>query len=315
MPAELLHRRADFPDLLRIVASNRGVDVTLVEKDYWIMHCLWGLQQQGLRFELKGGASLSKGLGVIHRFSEDIDLRIEPPEDPKVFAGKNHNKDAHVESRRAFYDQLAQTIAIDGLTAVERDPEFDNERYTSGGIRLLYPTVGAPIAGVKTGILLEVGFDDVTPNAPRTISSWAYDLAVRQGVEVIDNRAKDVACYSPGHTLVEKLQAISTKYRRRQDTGEFPPNFMRHYYDVHSLLLLEEVQAFVGTEAYKAHKQKRFPKADDPDLTTNPAFTLPDVAVRQELKAAYERSSALYYQGQPPFEDILATINRWAPRL
>jgi len=33
MPAELLHRRADFPDLLRIVAGNRGVDVTLVEKD------------------------------------------------------------------------------------------------------------------------------------------------------------------------------------------------------------------------------------------------------------------------------------------
>ncbi len=28
-------------------------------------------------FELKGGTSLSKGFGVIHRFSEDIDIRIE----------------------------------------------------------------------------------------------------------------------------------------------------------------------------------------------------------------------------------------------
>ena len=51
----------------------------LVEKDYWIMHCLWGLQAQGFQFELKGGTSLSKGFGVIHRFSEDIDIRIEPP--------------------------------------------------------------------------------------------------------------------------------------------------------------------------------------------------------------------------------------------
>jgi hypothetical protein len=30
----------------------------LVEKDYWIMHGLWGLQAQGFVFELKGGTSL-----------------------------------------------------------------------------------------------------------------------------------------------------------------------------------------------------------------------------------------------------------------
>jgi hypothetical protein len=35
----------------------------LVEKDYWIMQSLWGLQAQGFVFELKGGTSLSKGFG------------------------------------------------------------------------------------------------------------------------------------------------------------------------------------------------------------------------------------------------------------
>jgi predicted nucleotidyltransferase component of viral defense system len=49
---------------------------TLVEKDYWIMHCLWGLKSQGSTFELKGGTSLSKGFGIIKRFSEDIDIRL-----------------------------------------------------------------------------------------------------------------------------------------------------------------------------------------------------------------------------------------------
>jgi len=29
----------------------------LVEKDYWIMHCLYGLQQLEMAFELQGGAS------------------------------------------------------------------------------------------------------------------------------------------------------------------------------------------------------------------------------------------------------------------
>ena len=40
------------------------------------MHVLWGLQAQGFAFELKVGTSLSKGFGVIHRFSEDIDIHV-----------------------------------------------------------------------------------------------------------------------------------------------------------------------------------------------------------------------------------------------
>src|ERR1039457_7538354 len=75
--AEFLHERRDFGQLIAIVAEQRGIEPTLVEKDYWIMHCLWGLQAQGFHFELKGGTSLSKGFGIIHRFSEDIDRSEE----------------------------------------------------------------------------------------------------------------------------------------------------------------------------------------------------------------------------------------------
>ena len=48
-------------DLIRIVAEENGIDFALIEKDYWIMHCLYGLQQLGYTSELKGGTSLSKG--------------------------------------------------------------------------------------------------------------------------------------------------------------------------------------------------------------------------------------------------------------
>jgi predicted nucleotidyltransferase component of viral defense system len=43
------------------------------------MHVLYGLKNQGLAFELKGGTSLSKGYKIIKRFSEDIDIYIHPP--------------------------------------------------------------------------------------------------------------------------------------------------------------------------------------------------------------------------------------------
>lgn len=68
---------------------------------------------------------------------------------------------------------------------------------------------------------------------------------MERGVVVEDNRAVAVPCYAPTHTFVEKLQTISTKCRRLDETQAFPANFLRPYYDVYCLLGLEEVQAFM----------------------------------------------------------------------
>ena len=44
MSPDYLHNHPQFRDLIRIVAREKSIDPTLVEKDYWIMHCLYGLQ-------------------------------------------------------------------------------------------------------------------------------------------------------------------------------------------------------------------------------------------------------------------------------
>jgi len=302
-----LHNHSEFSDLIRIVSEQMGIDPALVEKDYWIMHCLHGLQTMGLKFELKGGTSLSKGLGLIHRFSEDIDIRIEPPLELEVKTGRNHDKESHIQSRKNFYDWLADEIKIDGIESVVRDIEFDDEKYRSGGIRLNYKSTTNQIAGLKDGILLELGFDDITPNFPRTISSWAYNFA-KDKVDIINNRAKDVACYHARYTLVEKLQAISTKFRKQQEDGTMPKNFMRHYYDVYCLLQDKDVLAFIGTDEYKAHKARRFPKADNQNIAENEAFILSNEDTLKLYEAAYNSTSALYYKEQPSLKEMLNKI-------
>jgi Nucleotidyl transferase AbiEii toxin, Type IV TA system len=270
--ADFLHNHPQFPDLIRIVAEQKRIDPALVEKDYWIMHCLYGLQSLGMTFELKGGTSLSKGFQIINRFSEDIDIRIEPPKDQDVKAGPNHDKPAHVKSRRDFYDWLAKTIRINGIEKVERDAAFDNKTLMSAGIRLFYRAHSKALEGLKPGVLLELGFDNVSPNTRKDISSWVYDYAADKKVSIIDNRAKAVACYDPGYTFVEKLQTISTKFRQQQASQEFPINFMRHYYDVYSLLRRPEVQSFIGTVDYQDHKAKRFRGGDNPNIAQNLGF-------------------------------------------
>jgi hypothetical protein len=312
---DFLHARRDFGQLVSLVAAERGIDPVLVEKDYWLMHCLWGLQAQGLQFELKGGTSLSKGFGIIHRFSEDIDIRIEPPAELGVKTGRHQDKAAHIESRRAFYDWLAREIRIPGVMAVERDTDFDDEKLRSAGIRLVYPTAVGSLQGIKSGVLLEVGFDDTAPNRPVTISSWAYDTAASRAVVVTDNRAMGVLCYAPTHTFVEKLQTLSTKYRSLPEAGRLPPNFLRHYYDVYCLLGQTEVLAYIGTPAYEARKRQRFRTADELVIARNPAFVLGDPSRRRAIAAEYSRTAALYYQGQPPFDDIVARIHEHIERL
>lgn len=311
MPSEYLHQRKDFVDLLRILEVETGIQAELIEKDYWIMHVLYGLKKQGFDFELKGGTSLSKGYKIIHRFSEDIDIHIKAPAELGVNENPKNTKEKSVQSRKDFYDWLAERIKIDGIISIKRDHAFDDpDHYRSGGIRLYYDTQTDHNAGVKEGILLEAGFDSVTPNNKKLISSWAYDKASQNAkIKIIDNRAVDIPCYHPGYTFIEKLQTVATKYRQEQNGAQAKPNLMRQYYDLYCLLQVPEVLEFIGTEAYFEHKKARFPKKDfEMPISENEAFLLRNPEQRAEFEARYKDTAALYYTGQIPFNVLIERI-------
>ena len=315
---DFIHNDPEFKELLSIVSSKKGIDITLIEKDYWIMHALFSLQQQGIEFELKGGTSLSKGFGLIHRFSEDIDihirtnfgLEIEGKEDkPKVRA-----------ARKEFYDVLAKSLSINGIIEIKRDHDFDDpEKYRSGGIRLYYQSYTPTLEGLKDGILLEAGFDTITPNQPIDISSWIWEhlVSINASSNYINNTAIGVQCYHPGYTLIEKLQTIIRKYRNKDNPGASDDkNFMRQYYDVYCLLGDSDIQSFIGSSEYLAHKAVRIKGADKQiPLQEHPALLLTETEFRESFKSRYKSTSKLYYKGQPDFEEVLARIAIFLPML
>ena len=315
---DFIHNDPEFKQILSIVASNKSIDITLIEKDYWIMHALYSLHQQGIDFELKGGTSLSKGYGIINRFSEDIDIHIRTN-----FGLQTEGKEDKPEiknARKNFYDVLAKSIVINGIVSVERDYEFDDlDKYRSGGIRLNYISYTPTLEGLKDGILLEAGFDTVTPNNPLTISSWIWDHLVSLNLHnnYIDNTAVGVACYHPGYTLVEKLQTIVRKFRNSSNPNNTDDkNFMRQYYDVYCLLGKPEIINFIGSPEYLSHKAARIKGVDNGiPLNEHPALCLNDLEIRTSFKNRYLSTVKLYYNGQPDFEDILARIKTYLPRL
>lgn len=70
---------ADRRDALGVASAVSGRPMHLLEKDVWVV---WALQALfaapfGQHLVFKGGTSLSKGYGVIRRFSEDVDLTYD----------------------------------------------------------------------------------------------------------------------------------------------------------------------------------------------------------------------------------------------
>ncbi len=193
----------------------------------------------------------------------------------------------------------------------------DTTAYRSGGVRLNFKTFTDPIEGIKEGILLEAGFDKVTPNFNLTITSWAFENAKQnKAIDIIDNRAIDIICYHPGFTFVEKLQTIATKFRQEQADRIPRANLMRQYYDVYCLLENEMVQSFIGTPEYEAHKKERFPPVDfDLPIAQNMAFILSNADLRMKFKKRYEATKALYYNGQPDFDRLMERISTHLSKL
>lgn len=69
----------DRKSYFEIAATNSGLPINIIEKDFWvcwILECLFSLPNIGTHLIFKGGTTLSKIYSVIDRFSEDVDLSI-----------------------------------------------------------------------------------------------------------------------------------------------------------------------------------------------------------------------------------------------
>ena len=77
-----LFEHPDFEQAIIRAAEHfrsRGLREAIIEKDYYVTEALRIIEQAaGPQVIFKGGTSLSKGWGLIQRFSEDIDIFLDP---------------------------------------------------------------------------------------------------------------------------------------------------------------------------------------------------------------------------------------------
>lgn len=80
-----LHEHSDFAAFVTAAAAEHDLAEAFVEKDDWITEILRVIANTlPGRAIFKGRTSRSKGWGLLDRFSEDIDLFVDPAVEPPL---------------------------------------------------------------------------------------------------------------------------------------------------------------------------------------------------------------------------------------
>ena len=314
-----LHDDPGFEDLLQIVAAKRSLSLGLVEKDYWVTHTLWALHQLGLEVWFKGGTSLSKGFGLIERFSEDLDLKVEPGRKsklPRIENWKSEGK-AATAMRREYFDSLQLALAVPGACVIV-DPTFEDPTHRSAQFRVEYPGrhIGALHAAMKPFVLLEIGSARVTPFVLRDMTSFVHEEVAAQGLaaEFLDDRPKAVRCVHPIVTLLEKLDAL---HRRVPRLDVEPATFVRHFEDAARIALREEalptMEGFRDVRSLADEMLEQRQLAQIPD-SEDLAFR-PDHGARFiEIRRAHEATAPMFWGPRLGLEMACSELRTWIER-
>ncbi len=309
-----IHEDEDFTALILAVATHRRILPALVEKDYWVTHTLWALHETGLDIWFKGGTALSKGYGIIERFSEDIDLCIKPGRVaglPDVASWTSLNK-GPVASRVAFCTQLADALCIPGAHVAVAPGGIDT-RGRSASYHVEYPGkfMGQLPTTMRPHVLVEVGDARVTPCEARNISSFVHDwLADRnQLLEFVDNRPVAVRCLHPAVVLIEKLDAIRRRFHR---SPMRPHEFVRHYEDAARIVLYLQEQGAGGIDLLATLvdmvEQRQIAGPLSPE---DEAFVLTDGSSRAQLMAAHVAIAPMFWGHRIALEEACRLVREW----
>lgn len=227
---------ADRLNALEAAATGSGRPAALLEKDVWVVWAIDVLfrSDYGQSLVFKGGTSLSKAHGIIHRFSEDVDVtydirRLAPDltSDGKVLPATRSQAQKWTKRIRAdLATWVAESVAPLYVDASEHDKLGIRCDIAGDTIRLVYRPV-IPIGSyVQAAVLLEFGGRstgepcDVVPISCDA-SEWLAD---------VDFPTATPRVMRPERTFWEKATAVDVFCRKGRFGGT--DRFSRHWHDL-----------------------------------------------------------------------------------
>lgn len=305
----------------RVHYRDKGIEMTeqFIEKDYYLTEALRLIARDFAGHVIfKGGTSLSKGWGLIQRFSEDVDVFLDPRSfDPALGSNainrtlkqlrdaiRSHPGLEYIEGKGRTIggfgrdDYFAYTPRFTGVTTVP--PHIYIEAGTASGRQ---PTEEVALESYLAAFLREFG--------------------VTLGAE--DEQPFTMRLLHFRRTFVEKMFAIHKEVEARKQDNAPLGSPARHYYDLYQLAQRAEVRRMLASDEYEEIKvdydrvsrqsfkgyvppaQMRFANSD---------ALFPKGPLQTMIQRAYEEQSVrLCYGPVPTWNQIAETFSELRPLL
>jgi len=309
--------------VLTQAANKTGLPVQAVEKDLWVtvvLQIVFSLPIAN-RLVFKGGTSLSKVWKVIRRFSEDIDLAI----DPSIwgFEGdltkkqiKRLRKASSVFVRDELCQSLQEAVAVADMEKwlqVEADPdgESDGTYPEPRVIHIRYKSLfDEDLPYLHSEVKLEVSARSLLePTAEAAVTSILEDaLPISMTVKpvMIPTALAEKTFLEKAFLLHELFSSQSSKEANRKS---------RHLYDLAQMMNTDiAVRAIANDELWNTihHHRELFTSMSGvdytPDIRKRIRLLPPDDVIDDWYNDYKDMQSSMIYGEKPTFEELMRKV-------
>lgn len=215
-------------EIIQDAAAETGIPDAFIEKDWYAIQVLSVIathNYEGYQPVFSGGTCLSKGHGLIQRFSEDIDFKISTP-NPVARADKRRYREAMIE-------------LINGVAGLEVDGASIQSQDASNtfSFNVQYPQTQDSHTALRPHLKIEMSF-----RAPRLPTEHK---PLRSFISILADSEADthIACVSPIETGADKFSALLWRVLAKdrsqpEGSAKNEPEMIRH---LHDLCALESV--------------------------------------------------------------------------
>jgi Nucleotidyl transferase AbiEii toxin, Type IV TA system len=319
--------------LFSTTAQRIGTTPQNTEKDFWvcwILDALFNGRSGGPRLLFKGGTSLSKGFGLIQRFSEDVDVTVFRDDLGQAFSFEElgqmsrKKRDRALDDIKAACEQYINGELLEQLRAIAADTadrsgipadQFVIEPNPADSQSLLvgYPSATPNDDYIEKVVKIESGAKSaLDPNSTKSITPYCSE-----DIPELDFTVPNVTVVDAERTFWDKVVILHGRRRWFETRGNLlggGHRVSRHYYDVHELMNSE-----VGKRAAPdlklgadcvAHARMFFNRPDfDLGSAHPPSFVLtPEGHMRDELRRDYLAMAGMIFGDAPPFDAIMESV-------
>ena len=239
---KLHENKEQLADAIRITSSELGIPQKFVEKDYWICQILQRLSRmpQAERTVWKGGTSLTKGYGIIQRFSSDVDLAI-------IGEGLSNNQ------QKKLVLHLGKDTTID----LEETEEF-GESIKNSRFRKTYHSYPSVIDRTDTSldflgnyVIVEINtYGNPYPFVRQFVKPFITEMMEKRQLKgliaQLDMAPFELNVLDKRRTMCEKVVSL-LRFSFEEDPMAGLTSKVRHFYDLHFLMKDKECHEYLDS--------------------------------------------------------------------